>query len=113
MTENRYTFGYLISLVLTLTAYNLVVYQSVNQWLLVILLVLAVAQMIVQLVFFLHLGEEVKPRYKLVSFVFMSGILLIVVAGSLWIMANLDNNMMHMTPQEKTDYMMTQHDKGF
>jgi cytochrome o ubiquinol oxidase operon protein cyoD len=79
----------------------------------VILGVLAVAQMIVQLVFFLHLGDEVRPRYKFASFVFMAGILIIVVGGSLWIMNNLNQNMMQMSPTEKTNYMMTQHDKGF
>jgi cytochrome o ubiquinol oxidase operon protein cyoD len=82
-------------------------------WLLPLLGVLALTQMVVQLMFFLHLGDETSPRYKTISFSFMGGIMFIVVAGSLWIMANLDANMMHMTPKEKSDYMMTQHDKGF
>ncbi len=113
MTILRYSIGYALSLLLTIIAYDLVVYKATNTWLLAILGVLAVAQMIVQLVFFLHLGDEVRPRYKFASFVFMAGILVIVVGGSLWIMNNLNYNMMQMTPTEKTDYMMTQHDKGF
>jgi predicted RNA-binding protein associated with RNAse of E/G family len=43
----------------------------------------------------------------------MVGILVIVVGGSIWIMNNLNYNMMQMSPTEKTNYMMTQHDKGF
>lgn len=113
MSVLRYIIGYILSLILTITAYNLVIYKSANSFLLGALVLLAVVQLIVQLVFFLHLGDEAKPRYKIISFVFMSVMLLIIVIGSLWIMQNLDSNMMHMTPQEKTDYMMTQHDKGF
>jgi cytochrome o ubiquinol oxidase operon protein cyoD len=113
MTILRYTIGFILSLLLTLVAYDLVVYRSASAWLLAILGLLAVTQMIVQLVFFLHLGDEVRPRYKFASFVFMAGILVIVVGGSLWIMDNLNHNMMQMSPTEKTNYMMTQHDKGF
>lgn len=113
MTRARYTIGFVLSLVLTLVAYNLAVYGEANTLLLLTLGVLAIAQMIVQLVFFLHLGDEVRPRYKLASFVFMAGILLIIVVGSLWIMANLDYNMQHMSANEKENYMMKQHDKGF
>lgn len=113
MTIARYAIGYILSLILTLTAYNLVVFRSASTWLVAGLLVMAVAQMIVQLVFFLHLGDEAKPRYKVISFLFMSGILVIIVVGSIWIMNNLDYNMMNMSPQEKVDYMTTQKDKGF
>ena len=113
MTVAKYAIGFILSLLLTGTAYFLVIQSSNNPWLLVTLGILALTQMVVQLIFFLHLGEEASPRYKTISFVFMGGIMFIVVAGSLWIMANLDYNMMHMTPEEKNNYMMTQHDKGF
>ena len=114
MTIAKYTIGFILSLLLTGAAYLLVVQTPGSAWwLLPALGALALIQMVVQLMFFLHLGEESSPRYKTASFVFMGGIMFIIVAGSLWIMANLDYNMMHMTPKEKTDYMMTQHDKGF
>lgn len=109
----KYVTGYLLSLILTLTAYSLVVYGSTSPWIVTALVVLAIVQMIIQLIFFLHLGDEVKPRYKLISFSFMAVILVIIVVGSLWIMQHMDYNMMRMTPNEKTDYMKTQHDKGF
>ena len=102
------------ALVITLIAYFAVVGQWANGFaLLVLLCALAVIQMTVQLVYFLHLGDEVGPRYKLASFLFMTGILLIIVVGSLWIMHHLNYNMMNMTPDEKSDYMLKQHDKGF
>jgi cytochrome o ubiquinol oxidase operon protein cyoD len=56
---------------------------------------LAFVQVIIQLIFFLHLGEEESPRWNLISFLFMVGVVFIIVAGSLWIMFNLDYRMGH------------------
>jgi len=114
MTLQKYIIGFVGSLLLTLVAYFLVTNNMVGGLtLLLILGGLALVQMIVQLVYFLHLGDEARPRYKLASFVFMAGILAIVVVGSIWIMNNLNANMMDMTPTEKDNYMKTQFDKGF
>ena len=114
MTIGKYTVGFVLSLLLTAAAYVLVIQvPGGTWWLLLALGVLALVQMLVQLVFFLHLGDEASPRYKTLSFGLMAFMLFIVVAGSLWIMANLDYNMMHMTPEEKNNYMRTQYDKGF
>jgi cytochrome o ubiquinol oxidase operon protein cyoD len=113
MTLAKYTTGFILSLILTLIAYGLVVNDWLNGWLLGALGVLALIQMIVQLVFFLHLGDETGPRYRLWSFVVMAIMLAIVVAGSIWIMQNMDYNMLHMNADGKTHYMITQHDKGF
>lgn len=113
MTVKKYTIGFVLSLMLTLLAYSLVVNGYSGIWLLVGLGVLAVVQMIVQLIFFLHLGEELRPRYKILSFIFMAGALAIIVVGSIWIMENLNYNMSHMSPEEKDKYMRSQFDKGF
>lgn len=113
MTIARYTIGFILSLVLTIVAYYYVVARGDNPLLLIVLAILAIVQMIVQLVFFLHLGEEAAPRYKLSSFIFMAVVLGIVVIGSLWIMVNLNQNMMHMSPNEKTNYMTSRNDQAF
>lgn len=113
MTLTKYTTGFVLSLLLSLAAYYYVVLHGSNVWLLLVLAVLALVQMTVQLLFFLHLGDEVGPRYKLASFLFMFGMLVIVVGGSLWIMANLNYNMMRMTPSEKENYMTTKNDMSF
>ena len=54
------------------------------------LLSLATLQLVAQLVFFQHLGRERKPRWNLIVFGFMLGVLAILVFGSLWIMKNLN-----------------------
>lgn len=108
-----YATGFVFSVALTLLAYQAVV----NHWLSGPALIgtvmgLAVLQLIVQLVFFLHLGSESKPRWNLVMFLFMLLVLVIIVGGSLWIMANLNYNMM-MTPEQMDEYMLKQSNKGF
>lgn len=70
--------------------------------------ILAFGQFVVQLVYFLHLGTEQKPRWKLLVFWFMIVVVLIVVVGSLWIMYNLNYNMI-MPPEN----MNIQTQKGF
>ncbi|HEY0965523.1 MAG TPA: cytochrome C oxidase subunit IV family protein [Candidatus Saccharimonadales bacterium] len=114
VSYRNYLIGFTLSLMTTFIAYFAVTESWLQGWgLLVGLALLAFTQMIVQLYLFLHLGEELKPRLRAWSFVFMSVILFIVVAGSLWIMAHLDYNMMHMNADEKTHYMMGEKDKGF
>jgi cytochrome o ubiquinol oxidase operon protein cyoD len=113
MTIVQYTVGFVLSLILTIAAYLLVTNGGGSGWLYAGLALLAIVQMVVQLIFFLHLGDETGPRFKLFSFVCMASALIIVVLGSLWIMNNLDYNMTNMTADEKSNYMLTQHDKGF
>lgn len=110
----KYVIGFLLSLFITLLAYYLVtghVFGGVG--LALVLGVLALSQAIVQLYLFLHLDNESRPRLKLLSLVFMLVILLIVVAGSLWIMYHLNYNMMELSPDQKDAYLNSQRDKGF
>lgn len=88
-----YTIGFVLSLILTISAYVLVAHTSFTKPLLVtIVVVLAIIQLIVQLIFFLHMASESKPRWNLAVFGFMLMVVFIIVFGSLWIMYNLDYN---------------------
>ena len=58
------------------------------------LAVLAIAQMGVHLVFFLHITTGPDNTNNVLALVFGILIVTLVVAGSLWIMANLNENMM-------------------
>lgn len=109
----KYATGLATALTVTLVAFWVVVGHGVTGgWLEVILVVLALVQLGVQLVFFLHLGEEAKPRWQLTAFIFAAIMLLVIVIGSLWIMHNLNYNM-SMNPQQMDDYMKQQAKKGF
>lgn len=88
---SAYIVGFLLSLYLTLSAYFLVTKQALPHLSLIIAVVaLALVQFGVQIVFFLHIGEESKPRWNLVSFLSMMLMIAILVIGSIWIMANLN-----------------------
>lgn len=94
----NYIIGYVLSVVLTFAAYILVSNQILTGWGLAYAIIgLALVQLIVQLIYFLHIGREKEPRWNLLLFDFTLVIVVIVVVGSLWIMNNLHYNM---TPQE-------------
>ncbi|HEY1312386.1 MAG TPA: cytochrome o ubiquinol oxidase subunit IV [Steroidobacteraceae bacterium] len=62
----------------------------------VAILVLAIAQMGIHLVFFLHITTAADNTNNILALAFGTLIVCLVVFGSLWIMANLDRNMMPM-----------------
>lgn len=110
----RYLIGFITSIVLTLIAYAMVTSNTIESVPLFLGLgVLALIQMIVQLIFFLHVAHESRPRFRLASLLFMITVLAIIVGGSLWIMHHLNYNMMDMSSHEKDTYMTGQKDKGF
>jgi cytochrome o ubiquinol oxidase operon protein cyoD len=110
-----YITGFLLSLLLTLTAYFLVSrhvathHTAIAHSVLVFMIVgLALTQLLVQLIFFLHLDTESKPRWNFTILMFAATVLVIVVFGSLWIMNNLNY---HATSPEKIDkYIHSQED---
>ncbi len=90
-----YTIGFALSLLFTIAPYLLVAEKIASGTILLFWLALfAVAQVCVQLLFFLHINSEAKPRWQSLAFGFMSVVVVIVVFGSLWIMNNLHYNMM-------------------
>src|SRR5205814_6251871 len=97
-TVSSYVTGYIASIALSVMAYLLVRQHASGKTTLVALVVaLAMVQFIAQLRFFLHLGREARPRWKLLVFLLMLMVVSILVFGSLWIMSNLNK---HMTPQQ-------------
>jgi cytochrome o ubiquinol oxidase operon protein cyoD len=90
-----YTIGLLLALLLTSASF--IVAQTHLLWapgLPVGLAVLAVAQMGVHLVFFLHMSSGPDNTNNVLALAFGVLIVTLVVSGSLWIMANLDENML-------------------
>ena len=62
----------------------------------VAIIVLAIAQMGVHLVFFLHITTGSDNTNNVLALAFGLLIVFLVIGGSLWIMANLNHNMMPM-----------------
>ncbi|OZI29146.1 cytochrome o ubiquinol oxidase subunit IV [Bordetella genomosp. 1] len=95
-----YIVGFVLSIILTLLAFYLVMDGSFSRPVALIgILVLCVAQLLVQLVFFMHMGT--KPggdRDNLSTFLFTVMIIGIIVGGSIWVLHNMNANMMHPMP---------------
>jgi cytochrome o ubiquinol oxidase subunit IV len=92
-----YLVGLVLASVLTLTSFyvagtDLVWAPSIP----VALVVLAIAQMGVHLVFFLHITTGPDNTNNVMALAFGVLIVILVIGGSLWIMANLNHNMMPM-----------------
>jgi cytochrome o ubiquinol oxidase operon protein cyoD len=93
--------GYVIGLALSalLTAASLYVLHTNLIWapaVPIALATLAVAQMGVQLVFFLHLTTAPDNTNNVLALAFGILIVALVIGGSLWIMAHLNHNMVPM-----------------
>lgn len=109
-----YSIGFIISVVLTLSAYIPVSYHHSSghtifshDLLMPLVLSLAVMQLFVQLIFFMHMGHKDSPRWNLIFFISTVFIILMVVLGSIWIMYHLNYNMM---PEHVEEFII--HDEG-
>jgi len=88
--------GLFFSLALIIGAYIVVIRQWLSGYILIAAIIaLALGQALVQLFCFMHLHQEHKPRWNLMTFLFMGLVLLMIVIGSLWIMENINY---HMSP---------------
>jgi cytochrome o ubiquinol oxidase subunit IV len=92
-----YVVGLGIAILLTATSFfvagtDLVWQPSIP----VAIIVLAIAQMGVHLVFFLHITTGPDNTNNVMALAFGVLIVFLVIGGSLWIMANLNQNMMPM-----------------
>lgn len=87
--------GFVLSILCTVAAYLIVAENIYRPWIYLVMVAgLGFIQTIIQMLFFFHLGVEQKPRWNLVMFLFMVLVVVIIVGGSIWIMNNLNYNMM-------------------
>jgi cytochrome o ubiquinol oxidase operon protein cyoD len=94
-----YMIGFVLSIILTAIPFGLVVQQGHYGFgvgtVIAAILVLAVIQVFVHVVYFLHMDRSAEQRWNVVAFAFTVMILVIVVSGSVWIMHNATSNMEH------------------
>lgn len=92
-----YTVGFALSLLLTFASFGAVMLDVLpRQMRLPVVVGLCVAQLLVQLVYFLHMGSSPDQRANTGIFVCTALLIVIVIAGSLWVMHNANANMMPM-----------------
>jgi len=95
-TYRSYTVGFLLSVVLTAIPFWLVMANPIGNpgVTAALVIVFAVVQILVHTVCFLHVNTQAQGGWTLIAYVFTGVIVLITIAGSLWIMYHLNTNMM-------------------
>ena len=90
-----YVTGFLLSAALTFIPFALVMSGAAPAATIIpICIALGVAQILVHLVYFLHMNSASTQTWNMAAFVFTLLIVAILVVGSLWVMYHLDVNMM-------------------
>ena len=95
-TFRSYMTGFVLSVVLTAVPFLLVATRVIPSpgYTAAIVLACALVQILVHMVFFLHLTPKAEGGWILISTVFTVILVVITLAGSLWIIFHLNRNMM-------------------
>lgn len=98
-TLKGYLIGFVLSVILTVIPFWLVMGDVFSSTLATVILVLTlgVVQIYVHLVYFLHLDTSTEGGWQLMALSFTLILVVIVLIGSIWVMAHLHSNMM-LTP---------------
>lgn len=90
-----YMTGFILSIILTVIPFWMVMSGSASKPVILgVILVTAVIQILVHLVCFLHMNTKSDEGWNMTAFIFTVIIIAILVVGSIWIMWNLNYNMM-------------------
>ena len=66
----------------------------------IIILAFAAVQMVVHMVYFLHMNSSVESGWSMLALVFTLVLVVITLTGSLWVMYHLNTHMTPPTPQQ-------------
>lgn len=96
VSVREYFTGFVLSVILTAIPFALVMGKGMQNStaLAVVLLVFAAVQIVVHMVYFLHMNARSEGGWNLLALVFTAVLVVIVLSGSLWVMHHLDTNMM-------------------
>jgi cytochrome o ubiquinol oxidase operon protein cyoD len=90
-----YVIGFLLSVVLTAIPFWMVMSGALPKAATgFIIMGFAVAQIVVHMVYFLHLNAKAEKGWTMVALIFTLILVVITLAGSLWVMHHLNVNMM-------------------
>jgi cytochrome o ubiquinol oxidase subunit IV len=97
----NYMKGFVLSLILTAIPFWLVMGNVIESKTATVaaIMILGAIQMVVHMVYFLHMNSRSEGGWTMMALIFTIVILVIVLAGSLWVMYHLNTNMMPMSPE--------------
>jgi cytochrome o ubiquinol oxidase operon protein cyoD len=101
-SARSYGLGFLLSAVLTVIPFAMVMTPGMaHSTVMAAVLTSAVAQIVVHMVFFLHMNTHTSEnRWNAFTFAFTVLITAIMISGSVWIMHHLTTNMQHRMDNE-------------
>jgi cytochrome o ubiquinol oxidase operon protein cyoD len=96
VSAREYLNGFVLSVVLTAIPFALVMTKAIPDatWAAVVILLFAAVQVVVHMVYFLHMNTRSEGGWNMLALVFTAVLVIIVMSGSLWVMHHLNSNMM-------------------
>jgi len=97
-----YVKGFILSVILTAIPFWLVMGKVITQpsTTAVVILAFAAVQIVVHMVYFLHMDTTSEGGWNMLALVFTAVLVVIALSGSLWVMYHLNHNMMPMPAHE-------------
>jgi cytochrome o ubiquinol oxidase operon protein cyoD len=90
-----YTIGFILSVILTAIPFWLVMAKVLPpSYTGIVLLAFAAVQVVVHMIYFLHMNNKVEHGWSMMSTIFTVIVLFIMLAGSIWVMYHMNANMM-------------------
>ncbi|WP_127901970.1 cytochrome o ubiquinol oxidase subunit IV [Solirhodobacter olei] len=97
-TVRGYLTGFVLSVILTAIPFWLVVSRATGPLATaVLILAMALIQIGVHMIYFLHLNTRSEGGWNILAAIFTVVLVVIAISGSIWVMYNLDINMMPMS----------------
>jgi cytochrome o ubiquinol oxidase operon protein cyoD len=100
-TFGSYMTGFVLSVILTAIPFWLVMHHVINSpaATATAILALGLVQILVHMIYFLHMNTTSEGGWNIMALLFTGVLVLIALTGSLWVMHNLDVNMLPMSPE--------------
>jgi len=95
-TLKEYAIGFVLSVILTAIPFWLVMAKVFDKssTTAIVILGFAAVQVVVHMIYFLHMNGKIEGGWTLLSTLFTLILLIIVLAGSIWVMYHMNVNMM-------------------
>jgi len=99
-----YVKGFILAVVLTAIPFYLVMNNVIQDRSTAVLVLggFAVVQIVVHMVYFLHMNGKIQGGWTMLSTIFTVVFVAIAIAGTLWVMFHMNTNMMPMHPNAPT-----------
>ena len=95
-SRRGYVTGFLLSVVLTAIPFALVMTGVIADARITagIVMLAAIVQIVVHMVYFLHMNAKSEQGWTMMALIFTVIVVVIVISGSIWVMYNMNSNMM-------------------